>query len=320
MLVFRIVSSLVRGIWVTFWCLYQLALGALLVAILWGVWQCAQYLHFFEIRNLREKPPQTSAFMEKERARLLDSLRFAETHALKKKPDTTLHYRFIEFDSIPKSMREMVLIAEDAKFYSHRGFDLEEMEYALVANHQQGKMARGASTISQQVAKNLFLNPDKDISRKIREAAITLLLEEYLGKDRILELYLNIAQFGPGVFGVAEGAQYHFGKSLQALTPEEQLSLICHLPAPTKWSHKRQNTAYLLHKKRVVGNYALYRGLRDRSDSTRNGWLIEVYDSLATRLNEDRWSKLRTSSGIPSPLDSNQTDSARTPTPAFRTF
>lgn len=310
MFLFRFLFAVLRGIWLTFWCLYQLALGALLVAILWGLWQAAQYFHVFSIRDLRQHPPQTTAFMQAERSRLLDSLHAAERLGKGHLPDTALHYRFVPLDSIPRPLREIVLTAEDAKFYSHQGFDVEEMEYALVANHQQGRKARGASTISQQVAKNLFLSADKEMTRKLREAAITLLLEEMLGKDRIFELYLNIAQFGPGVFGIAEGAEYHFGKPLASLSHEEQLSLACLLPSPLKWSPKRQNTAYLLHKRRVVGNYALYRGLKDRADTTRDGWIIQVYDSLANRLNEDRWEKLRSSSGVVSPLDSSSSEVA----------
>ncbi len=324
MLVIRLFLALLRGIWVAFWCLYQLALGAVLVALVWSAWQAAQYFEVQHIRALRSQNPGTTAFMDAERSRLKDSLDFAIGHHLKKRPDTTLHYRFLAMDSIPKSLREMVLVAEDAKFYSHQGFDLEEIEYALVANHQQGRKARGASTISQQVAKNLFLNSGKHMTRKLREAAMTLLLEEFLSKDRILELYLNIAQFGPGIFGVSEGAEYHFGKPLSKLTPEEQLALVCLLPSPLKWSPKRQNTAYLLHKKRVVGNYVLYKRLRERSDSTRSGWMLQVYDSLANRINEERWDKLRSNSGVGSPLDSGQEGGASTegkvPSSPYRTF
>lgn len=309
MIVFRLLFALIKGIWITFWCLYQLALGALLVAILWNLWQAAQYLHVFAIQDLRHQNPKTTAFIESERSRLRDSLHLAAESHRDQLPDTTVHYRFIAFDSIPKTLREIVLVAEDAKFYSHSGFDLEEIEYALVANHQQGRKARGASTISQQVAKNLFLSGEKEMSRKLREAAITFLLEETLSKDRILELYLNIAQFGPAVFGVAEGARYHFKKDLQNLTPEELLSLACLLPSPVKWNPKRGQTAYLMHKKRVAGNYALYRGLRDRSDTTKHGWVVAVYDSLARRLNEDKWEKLRTSSGMGFVLDSTANDS-----------
>ncbi len=318
MFLFRFLYAVFRGLWLTFWALYQLALGALLVAILWGLWQTAQYFHVFSLRDLRQHPPKITAFMETERHRLVDSLKSAQRQGIKPLPDTTLRYRFVSLDSIPRAIREIVLTAEDAKFYSHPGFDFEEIEYALVANHQQGRKARGASTISQQVAKNLFLSGDKEMTRKLREAAITFLLEEMLSKDRIFELYLNIAQFGPGVFGVAEGAEYHFRKPLSSLSQEEQLSLACLLPSPLKWSPKRQNTAYLMHKRRVVGNYALYRGLKDRADTTRDGWIIQVYDSLANRLNEDRWEKLRSSSGIASPLDSNSREAA--PPPVQRTF
>jgi len=309
MILFRILFFLLRVIWYAFWGLYQLALGAIFVLIAWGLWQASQYLHVRDILALRHHSPKTTAFMEAEKQARLDSLRAAEAAGAKNLPDTTFRYRFIPMDSIPKSLRDMALVAEDAKFYSHHGFDLEEIEYALVANHQQGRKARGASTISQQVVKNLFLKPDKEMTRKLREAAMTYLMEETLTKDRILELYLNIAQFGPGVFGVAEGAEYHFGKSIGELKPEEQLGLVCLLPSPEKWSPRRNQTAYLLHKRRVVGNYALFKGIRDRSDTTHPGWIIQVYDSLSNRVNQDKWDRLRTSSGNAQPLDSAQAGS-----------
>src|SRR6185295_18077858 len=110
-------------------------------------------------------------------------------------------------DSIPKQVQEVLLVAEDAKFFDHQGLDLEEIEYAMVSNHQAGKKFRGASTLTQQVAKNLYLSKDKEMSRKMREAAITLLLEQYLSKDRILEIYLNVAQFDARVFGIRAAAE-----------------------------------------------------------------------------------------------------------------
>jgi membrane peptidoglycan carboxypeptidase len=118
MIVFRLLFALIKGIWITFWCLYQLALGALLVAILWSLWQGAQYLHVFAIQDLRHQNPKTTAFIESERSRLRDSLHLAAESHRDQLPDTTVHYRFIAFDSIPKTLREIVLVAEDAKFYS----------------------------------------------------------------------------------------------------------------------------------------------------------------------------------------------------------
>ena len=202
-------------------------------------------------------------------------------------------------DSIPKVLREMVLVAEDSKFYSHEGFDIEQIEYALVSNHQAGHPMRGASTITQQVAKNLYLDGEKEMKRKLREAALVLLLEQYLTKDKIFEIYLNVAQFGPGVFGVREGARFHFGKELSLLSQEEMLDLVCLLPSPKRWDPKRSNPVYLSHRLRVLQNYALFRGIRSTADTSAPEWMRGVYDSLSNVLVEQRWKKLRSNSGVP---------------------
>ncbi len=183
-------------------------------------------------------------------------------------------------------------MAEDAKFYTHQGFDLEQIEYALVANHQAGRPLRGASTITQQTVKNLYLGGEKELSRKVREAVLALLLEQTLSKDRILEIYLNIAQFGPGVFGVREGARHHFGRDVRELTQEQMLSLICLLPSPTRWNPNRPTGAYLSHKNRVSRNYGLLRAIAPAADSAGADDAAAL-DSLGNRLSDEEWRTLR---------------------------
>src|SRR5690606_29294455 len=163
-------------------------------------------------------------------------------------PDREIRRTWVPLDSIPRALKQLVLVAEDAKFYTHQGFDLEQIEYALVSNHQAGRAMRGASTITQQTAKNLYLGAEKDLNRKIREAVLALLLEQTLTKDRIFEVYLNIAQFGPGVFGVREGARHHFDRDVRDLTPEQMLALAALLPSPTRWNPAHPTAAYLSHK------------------------------------------------------------------------
>jgi monofunctional biosynthetic peptidoglycan transglycosylase len=264
----------------TVWAVYQLALGLLLLAFLWGALQVWQYFHIGDIRSLRNHPPETSAFIEAER------LRFEEAGF-----PGDMKYTWIPLDSIPRPIKELALVAEDSKFYSHQGFDLEQIEYALVANHQAGRKTRGASTITQQVAKNLYLSGDKEMSRKAREAALSLILEHYLPKDRILEIYLNIAQFAPGVFGVREGARHHFGRDVRALTQDQMLSLICLLPSPNKWDPRRPTGVYLSHKRRVARNYGLFRGIQLMAESDSAG--THAYDSLGSLLSEENWRTLR---------------------------
>jgi monofunctional biosynthetic peptidoglycan transglycosylase len=279
--------KVVSGAWrvlkialMTVWAFYQLALGVLLILFLWGALQVWQYFHIGDIRALRTRPPETTAFIEAER---LDIRR--------ERPEAEIRWTWVPLDSIPRQIRELALVAEDSKFYSHQGFDLEQIEYALVANHQAGRKTRGASTITQQVAKNLYLSGDKEMSRKAREAALSLLLEHYLPKDRILEVYLNIAQFAPGVFGVREGARHHFGRDVRELTQDQMLGLVALLPSPEKWSPRRPTGAYLAHKRRVARNHGLFRGIQSVAAADSGG--TGAYDSLGSLLSEENWRTLR---------------------------
>jgi len=259
------------------WWAYQVALGFLLIVLFYLFLQIWNYFHIGDIRSLRAKPPETTAFIEAERA---------------ENPGLAIRQSWIPLDSIPRMVKQLALVAEDAKFYTHQGFDLEQIEYALVANHQAGRKMRGASTITQQTAKNLYLGGEKEMSRKVREAALALLLEQTLTKDRILEIYLNIAKFGPGVFGVREGARYHFGRDVRELSQEQMLSLVCLLPAPTRWNPNRPTGAYLSHKNRVSRNYGLLRTIAPEADSAGYDDAAAL-DSLGNRLSDEEWRKLR---------------------------
>lgn len=138
-------------------------------------------------------------------------------------------------DEISPHLRRAVLAAEDDRFYLHRGFDFEEIENAL-ERARRGRRLRGASTITQQVAKNLFLWEGRSYVRKGVEAWLTVVLELCLPKDRILDLYLNLAEWGDGVFGAEMAAQTHFRKPASALTREQAARLAAVLPAPRRWS------------------------------------------------------------------------------------
>ncbi|MDB5051497.1 MAG: mtgA [Fibrobacteres bacterium] len=281
----------VKAIWLTVWTLYQIALGAVLVGLVWGVLRVGEYFSVWDIRQLLHENPKSTAFIDSERTRLTDSLRTAGTWP---PPDTLIRWSWVPLDSIPKVIQEVTLIAEDAKFFEHQGFDLEQIEYALVANHQAGKKARGASTITQQVAKNLYLSKDKEMSRKLREAVITLVMEHYIPKERILEVYLNVAQFDDGVFGIREASRHWLKKELKDLTQDEAVNLVCLLPSPTKWNPKKPNNAFLQHKRLVMRNYAMYKGLKMATDSTAANWQDSVYSHLAEQLSDERWKGLRT--------------------------
>jgi monofunctional biosynthetic peptidoglycan transglycosylase len=126
-------------------------------------------------------------------------------------------------------------VGEDIDFFSHRGFDFAEIRNALVEAWQERSMPRGASTISQQTAKNLWLSPSVDPIRKLREMLLTRALEQKLGKRRILEIYLNIAEFGPGVYGAEAASQRYFGKPASTLGTSEAAQLAAGLPRPSQW-------------------------------------------------------------------------------------
>src|SRR6202163_97911 len=142
---------------------------------------------------------------------------------------------FIALRDVPPLFVRTLLLAEDAGFYGHRGIDLRELPAALLTNWSRGGAARGASTITQQLAKNLFLSRDKQLGRKLQELAITFLLESALGKDRILEIYLNIIELRPHLRGLRHAARRYFGPEPRALTPAEMAFLVAIIPGPIKY-------------------------------------------------------------------------------------
>jgi hypothetical protein len=142
---------------------------------------------------------------------------------------------FIALGDVPPLFVRTLLLAEDAGFYGHSGIDLRELPAALLTNLSRGEAARGASTITQQLAKNLFLSRDKEVGRKLQELAITFLLESALGKDRILEIYLNIIEWGPNLRGLRPAARHYFDCEPQALTPAQMALLVSIIPGPIKY-------------------------------------------------------------------------------------
>jgi monofunctional glycosyltransferase len=134
--------------------------------------------------------------------------------------------------SIPAEMKWAVIVAEDARFYRHEGIDVKALKKAIKYDLEKKSFARGASTITQQVAKNLFLSREKSITRKIKEIILAKRMEQELTKGRIIELYLNVVELGPMVYGIGHGARYYFGKPASALTPRECAFLAAMLPGP----------------------------------------------------------------------------------------
>jgi len=167
---------------------------------------------------------------------------------------------WVPLNKISPYLKKAVLIAEDDKFYYHEGFDLDAIMLAVEKNIKAGKLKYGGSTISQQLAKNLFLSPSKNPIRKIQEAIITFRLEKTLPKNRILELYLNVAEWGEGIFGIEAASRHYFGKPSLELNPWESALLAAILPNPIKYNplnpssyvQKRAKLIYFIMKKRGI--------------------------------------------------------------------
>ncbi len=148
-------------------------------------------------------------------------------------------------------LKRAVVAAEDARFLDHEGFDWQAIQKAMAKNEERGKLVAGASTISQQLAKNLFLSGERSWLRKAEEAAITWMMERVMSKRRILELYLNVAEWGEGVFGAEAAARYHFGISAAALGPEQAAWLAAILPSPRRYERGRI-TRYSLERAETI--------------------------------------------------------------------
>jgi monofunctional biosynthetic peptidoglycan transglycosylase len=143
---------------------------------------------------------------------------------------------YVKISAISKDARNAVVVSEDGAFYTHHGFDWDEMHKSFETDMEKGEFSRGGSTITQQLAKNVYLSNEKSLIRKVREALITVQLEDELSKDEILEKYLNVVEFGPNLYGIGPAAQYYFKKSPAQLTPAEGAWLAFLLPNPKKYS------------------------------------------------------------------------------------
>ena len=195
---------------------------------------------FFEIAALTTENPPESALM---RQRLRESENSG--HPIR------LMHQWIPLARLPRHLMDAVVVAEDGTFYTHGGVDWFEVRESIDKNIKERRTARGASTITQQLAKNLYLSTSKDPVRKLKELVITLLMEQKLGKDRILEIYLNIIEWGPGIFGVEAASRAYFDKSAAHLTLDEATRLAAVIPSPLR-HRPDQESRYVLRRKAFV--------------------------------------------------------------------
>jgi monofunctional glycosyltransferase len=183
-----------------------------------------RYFIYPDVSYLKKNYPGKTAFMEYRE-------KVWREKGIKKKITNI----WVPLSRVSPYMMKAVIIAEDDKFWSHEGFDFEAMQKALEKDIKKKKFKAGGSTISQQLAKNLYLSPSKNPIRKIKEAILTWRLERELSKRRIMELYLNVAEWGDGIYGIEAAARRHYGKSAAGLTPREAATLAAVIPNPRRY-------------------------------------------------------------------------------------
>jgi len=189
-----------------------------------------------DVASLARRNPSTTAFIDRYRAQQRAAGR-----------DDRVQRAWVPYAAIAPSLKRAVLVAEDINFFSHHGFDVGEMRNAVNKALEDGEAPRGASTITQQLAKNLWLSPSRNPLRKLEEAILTWRLERTLAKRRILELYLNVVEFGPGVYGAEAASRRYFGKSAAELRDDEAAQLAASLPSPATWHPGSARRGYQRH-------------------------------------------------------------------------
>jgi monofunctional biosynthetic peptidoglycan transglycosylase len=213
---------------VSLWKLFCYAAGTAVVGLaIYEFWFLVQILYWVDHK------PATTSVME---ARL-ETLRY-------KDPKATLEHKWVPYGRISGELKRAIIVAEDAKFVEHDGFDWEGIQRALEKNQRRGKIVAGGSTITQQLAKNLFLSGERSLLRKGQEAIIASMLEATMSKRRIFEIYLNVVEWGESVFGAEAAARYYFGVNAAALDSVQAARLAAMLPRPRYYDRNRES-AYL---------------------------------------------------------------------------
>jgi monofunctional biosynthetic peptidoglycan transglycosylase len=204
------------------------ALGAGIAA-----WVAYEAAHWPDVARLARDNPERTAFIE----------RYQERRRAAGRSDGIL-WDWVPEERISPHLKRAVVAAEDMEFFSHHGFSSAELKDALTEALRKLEAPRGASTITQQLAKNLWLSPSRNPLRKLKEAILTRQLERHLTKRRILELYLNVVEFGPGIYGAEAAARHYFGKRASDLSQHQAAELAASLPRPATWHPGRESGPY----------------------------------------------------------------------------
>jgi monofunctional biosynthetic peptidoglycan transglycosylase len=213
-----------KTLWQGVWRALLIVFG---LFIAWQVWVFAHVLWWIDHN------PTSSAFMQAGLARLQEH-----------RPDAELHHKWVPYDKISIHLKRAIVAAEDSKFLDHEGFDIEGIQKAMEKNLKKGRLVAGGSTISQQLAKNLLLSPNRSFVRKGQEAIITMMIESTWSKRRILEVYLNIIEWGDGIYGAEAASRRYFKKSAASLTPGQAAALAAMVPNPRWYEDHRASAKF----------------------------------------------------------------------------
>jgi monofunctional biosynthetic peptidoglycan transglycosylase len=214
-------------------------------------------LLFPNLSLLKKEAPKTTAFMK-----------YRQEMSKRAGQNLAIAYTWVPLDKISPYLVQAVVVSEDDKFWSHKGLDFEAIKTALKKDIKNKTWRYGGSTITQQLAKNLFLSPSKNPLRKLREVILTWRLESSLSKKRILELYLNLVEWGTGIFGAEAAAQHYYGKPASALSLQEAAHLAVVLPSPRRYN-PLSGSDYIEDRVREVLDIMVKRGTVTREEAER---------------------------------------------------
>lgn len=226
-----------------------LLLAGLALVVLWLAWEV---LTWPDVAALAKENPKTTAFIEHYRGWGLFG------------PKREVEWKWVSYSRVSSNLKRAVIVSEDIEFYSHHGFSSREARAALEDAWEDKKLPRGASTISQQVAKNLWLSRSRNPLRKLKEALLTRQLEAHLTKRRILEIYVNIVELGPGIFGAEAASRHYYGKSAASLTDRQAAEFAASLPRPRTWHPGVKTRGYQAKVRSILRRMAKAGWLRRR--------------------------------------------------------
>ena len=226
----------------------RVLLALLGLLVLWLGWKLVTWPN---VAALAKKPPETTAFIERYERGFLGLGKRREAKQT-----------WVPYSRISPNLKRAVLVSEDIRFFDHDGFDDVEIQAALEKAWEEKEVPRGASTITQQLAKNLWLSPSKNPLRKVEEAILTWQLERSLSKKRILEIYLNVVELGPGIYGAEAACRHYYGRSARSLSERQAAQLAAGLPRPKTWHPGSKSGAYQRKVRSIERRMAKARWLR----------------------------------------------------------